>query len=155
MLSNCKLRGKKASSQLAAALALTYCPLVMAQAELTSATQRLDPMSAEYAVKTILGMIFVIGIIVALAWLVRRMGKMSGMLSGQIKIISSLSVGTREKILLIQVGDEQFLLGATQNNINRLARIRHTIEAVTPPGAHNERATFQSLLAKLKNGAQS
>src|SRR3569623_525618 len=91
--------------------ALAYAPALFAQTE--GAKTRGDPMSAEYVVKTAVGMIVVIGIIVALAWLVRRMGKMNGLMSGEVKIVSSLSLGAREMIVQVQVGEELFLRGAT------------------------------------------
>src|SRR3569832_2742179 len=101
--------------------ALAYAPALFAQTEV--AKTRVDPMSAEYVVKTAVGMFVVIGIIVALAWLVRRMGKMNGFLLGVVKIVSSLSLGAREKIVLVQEGEEQYLLGATPQQDTRIARV--------------------------------
>lgn len=135
-----------------ALFAFVYAPVLLAQNEVAKA--RVEPMSAEYVVKTIIGMIVVIGIIVALAWLVRRMGRMNGLLSGEIKIVSSLSLGTREKLVLVQVGGEQFLLGATAQQINRIARIKLPITAGAT-SAPAERLTFQQLFSRLKNGPRA
>src|SRR3569832_1149161 len=99
--------------------ALAYAPALFAQTEV--AKTRVDPMSAEYVVKTAVGMLVVIGIIVALAWLVRRKGKMNGLMSGEVKIISTHTHDTHKKNVLVQVGEEQFLLGATPQQINRIA----------------------------------
>src|SRR3569833_152394 len=166
--------------------ALAYAPPLFAQTEV--AKTRVDPMSAEYVVKTAVGMfvvfgffvvfvwfvcckgkmnsnmsnvvktavgmIVVIGIIVALAWLVRRKGKMNGLMSGEVKIVSSLSLGAREKIVLVQVGEEQFLLGATPQQINRIARIKSPVDAGAA-AAPAERLTFQQLFAKLKHGPRA
>lgn len=152
MIADLKDAYKKALSRGAVLIATSlYCPLIVAQAELGAARERVEPLSAEHVVKTLLGLILVIGVIVGLAWLVRRMGRMSGMVSGQIKIVSALSVGTREKLLLVQVGDEQFLLGATQTHINRIARLRAPLEAAVPVTTGGEPLTFQSLFAKLKH----
>lgn len=136
----------------AALFALVYAPVLLAQNEV--AKTRVEPMSAEYVVKTIIGMIVVVGIIIALAWLVRRMGRMNGLLSGEIKIVSSLSLGTREKLVLVQVGEEQFLLGATAQQINRIARIKLPITAGAT-SAPAERLTFQQLFSRLKNGPRA
>src|SRR3569832_1478684 len=107
--------------------ALAYAPPLFAQTEV--AKTRVDPMSAEYVVKTAVGMIVWIGIIAALAWLVRRIGKLNGLMSVEGKILSSLSLGAREKIVLVQVGEEQFQLRATQQQINRIARIKSPVHA--------------------------
>src|SRR3569832_185071 len=132
--------------------ALAYAPPLFAQTEV--AKTRVDPMSAEYVVKTAVGMIVVIGIIVALAWLVRLMGKMNGLMSGEVKIVSSLSLGAREKIVLVQVGEEQFLLGAPPQQINRIARIKSPV-AAGAAAAPAERLTIQQLFAKLKHGPRA
>lgn len=136
----------------AALFAFVYAPALLAQDEVVKT--HVEPMSAEYVVKTIIGMIVVIGIIVALAWLVRRMGRMNGLLSGEIKIVSSLSLGTREKLVLVQVGEEQFLLGATAQQINRIARVKLPITAGAT-SAPAERITFQQLYSRLKNGPRA
>lgn len=136
----------------AALSAFVYTPVLLAQTEVVKT--HIEPMSAEYAVKTVLGMILVIGVIVALAWLVRRMGKMNGFLSGEIKVVSSLSLGTREKLVVVQVGGEQFLVGATSQQITRIARINSPI-AMSTAAAPAERLTFQQLFAKLKHGPRA
>src|SRR3569832_1741253 len=101
--------------------ALAYAPPLFAQTEV--AKTRVDPMSAEYVVKTAVGMIVVIGIIVALAWLVRRMVKMIGLMSGEVKIVSSLSLGAREKIGRGRGGEGRGRRGAAPRRGGRSARI--------------------------------
>src|SRR3569833_2856003 len=110
--------------------ALAYAPPLFAQTEV--AKTRVDPMSAEYVVKTAVGMIVEIGIIVALAWLVRRMGKISGHMKGE----------------------EKLQLGATPQQINRIARIKSPVDAGAA-AAPAERLTFQQLFAKLKHGPRA
>lgn len=46
---------------------------------------------------------------------------------GQIKSVASLVVGTRERIAVIQVGDEQHLIGVTSQNINHLAKLEQPL----------------------------
>lgn len=73
-----------------------------------------------YLVQVFVGLIFVIGLIFSMGWLLKRMGQ--GTIGGgqHLKVLASLSLGTREKIALIQVGDQQLLLGITPNAINNL-----------------------------------
>lgn len=66
------------------------------------------------------GLLLVVGTILALAWLSRRLG---GALPGNgklMKILAVLPLGTREKIVLVEVGGQQLMLGVTPGQINTL-----------------------------------
>jgi flagellar protein FliO/FliZ len=66
------------------------------------------------------GLLLVVGTILALAWLSRRLG---GALPGNgkiMKILAVLPLGTREKIVLVDVGGQQLILGVTPGQINTL-----------------------------------
>ena len=39
------------------------------------------------------------------------------------RVVASLVAGTKEKVMVIEVGDEQHLLGVTANTINHLAKL--------------------------------
>ena len=61
--------------------------------------------------KLLLGLLLVIGLIFLLAWLLRRMQQLNPRSNQAIKLISSHALGPRERLVLIQVGSEQVLLG--------------------------------------------
>lgn len=67
-----------------------------------------------------LGLLFVLAVIVGCAWLIKRMGAVSGANTGTIKVLAVSSVGSRERIALVEVGGQQLLLGVTQQQINTL-----------------------------------
>ena len=48
--------------------------------------------------------------------------------NGQMKVVSSMMAGTKERIMVLQVGNEQHLIGVTSNNINLLATLQEHIE---------------------------
>lgn len=69
-------------------------------------------------------LLLIIGLIFALAWLVRRFGGATGVnATSSMKVIASLSLGPKEKLLVVQVGAEQFLIGVTPQNINKIAKV--------------------------------
>ena len=68
----------------------------------------------------LLGLLFVLAIIVGCAWLIKRMGGISGTNSNTIKVLSVMSVGSRERLALVDVGGQQLLLGVTPQQINTL-----------------------------------
>ncbi|GAL06914.1 flagellar biosynthetic protein FliO [Photobacterium aphoticum] len=73
---------------------------------------------------TFASLMFVVILIIGLAWLIKRM-KWTGIQSGPspLRIVRQLSVGQRERIVLLQVGDEQMLVGVTQQNISLLSKL--------------------------------
>ncbi|MEE8058210.1 MAG: flagellar biosynthetic protein FliO [Pseudomonadales bacterium] len=68
----------------------------------------------------VLGLLSIILLIFGLAWLLRRMGAVS-MIAGQaMQVVTSLSVGPREKVVLVDVGGQQVLLGVTPGRVSHL-----------------------------------
>ncbi|MFH0291796.1 flagellar biosynthetic protein FliO [Vibrio alginolyticus] len=72
---------------------------------------------------TLGSLVLVIGVILLLAWLLKRMqvpamGQQKGL-----RIVSQLPVGTKERIAVVQVGEEQFLVGITGQSIQTLAKL--------------------------------
>ena len=71
-------------------------------------------------VQLLLGLLLVIGLIFLLAWLMRRVQQV-GPRGGQvIKILASQALGPRDRLVLVQVGQEQILLGLTPGRITPL-----------------------------------
>ena len=70
-------------------------------------------------VSIFLSLLLVVGIVFMLAFLMRRFNvTQSG--SSQMKVVASMMAGTKERILVVEVGEEQHLLGITSHNINHL-----------------------------------
>ena len=66
------------------------------------------------------GLLAVVAIIYGCAWLIRRMGGMTGMNNNAIKVVSVLAIGVVERIALVEVGQQQILLGITPTTIRTL-----------------------------------
>ncbi len=75
-----------------------------------------------------LGLIFILILIMALAWFMKKMGYSNLTGQGQLKIIASLNLGQKEKIALIQVGKQQLLIGMTAQQINTLHVLDEMLE---------------------------
>ncbi len=104
--------------------------LALAQAERPAATV-LEPMSSPYLLKLTGGLILVVVVIFALAWLVKKFNLAQQSQGGLIKIVAGVSIGTRDRIVLLQVGEEQILVGLTPGRIEKL----HTLaEPLAIPG---------------------
>lgn len=85
-----------------------------------SATEAAPATPSLAMAQVFFGLLLVVGTILALAWLSRRLG---GALPGNgkvMKIIAVLPLGTREKVVLVEVGGQQLMLGVTPGQINTL-----------------------------------
>ncbi|QXI30105.1 flagellar biosynthetic protein FliO [Pseudomonas vanderleydeniana] len=81
----------------------------------------------------VLGLLLVLGVIFALAWMVRRVQQAGPAGKGQvIDIIGSRALGPRDRLVLVQVGKEQILLGLTPGTITPLHVLKEPVE--TPNG---------------------
>lgn len=67
-----------------------------------------------------LGLVLILLLIFALAWLARRMGQGGMLTNSHIKVMAAMPLGTRERLLVVDVGGQQLLLGITATQINTL-----------------------------------
>lgn len=76
---------------------------------------------------SIAGMFFslllVIALIFALAWLIRRVQNLRGLRRGSLQLVGGLSVGPKERVVLVQLGEQQYLLGVAAGSVNLLQRL--------------------------------
>ena len=76
----------------------------------------------------VLVLLLVILLLMGLAWVLKRAGVTQGALNGQLSVLGAVSVGQREKVVLIQAGQEQLLVGVTANEITLLHLLSEPIE---------------------------
>lgn len=68
-------------------------------------------------------LIFVVAFILFLAWLLKRMRVPSMMNQGGLSIVRQLPVGTRERVVIVQAGEEQFLVGVTSQSVQLISKL--------------------------------
>ncbi len=66
---------------------------------------------------------FVIALILALAWLLKRMRVPTISNQKGLSVVRQLAVGTRERIAIVQAGEEQFLVGITPQSIQLISKL--------------------------------
>ncbi|MFK4133686.1 flagellar biosynthetic protein FliO [Pseudomonas luteola] len=68
----------------------------------------------------VLGLLLIIGLIFGLAWLIRRVQQVGPRGNNAIKLVATQHLGPRERLVLVQVGQEQILVGLTAGRITPL-----------------------------------
>lgn len=95
----------------------------------------------------VLGLLLVLGLIFFLAWLLRRVQQAGPAGKGQvIELIGSRALGPRDRLVLVQVGNEQILLGLTPGTISALHVLK---EPVQVPGTEQATPEFAQRLMEL------
>ncbi|WP_373995039.1 flagellar biosynthetic protein FliO [Massilia sp. HP4] len=70
--------------------------------------------------KTIMALMLVLGLLAGLAWVMKRYGpKMSGG-SANLRVVGALNLGGRERIMVVEVGDQWIVVGAAPGRVNAL-----------------------------------
>jgi len=85
-------------------------------------------------VQLLLGLLLVIASIFVLAWLMRRIQQIGPRGNQAIKLVASQALGPRDRLLLVQVGGEQVLLGISAGRIAPLHVLKEpvSLEAAEP-----------------------
>ena len=106
-------------------------------------------------VSIFLSLLLVIAVVFMLAFIMRRFNVTGGS-TGQLKVIASLAAGTKERVLVIEVGEEQHLIGVTAQNINHLAKLDTPISNDKPPTGDNFKDKLNIFMAaKLQPNANT
>lgn len=90
----------------------------LSYAQATATTAQIG--SGRHLVNVTLALMGIIGLIFAISWFVKRFSQGAFSANAHIKILSAMPLGARERIVLIEAGGQQLLLGITSTNINTL-----------------------------------
>lgn len=79
-----------------------------------------DPVAMTSLWQLTLGMLAVLALIVSIAWLLKRTGRFQMAAGGGLRVLGGLSMGSRERVVLIQAGETQLLLGVAPGRVQTL-----------------------------------
>jgi|GEM_PF-763501 len=82
------------------------------------ATQK--PSTTSQLANLLGGLALILLLIYGLSWFVKRFSQGGFMQNSTIKMLSAMPLGTRERLMLVDVGGKQMLLGVTATQINTL-----------------------------------
>jgi flagellar biosynthetic protein FliO len=71
--------------------------------------------------QTILALTFVLALLAGLAWFMKRFGPKAVGGSANLRIVGSLSLGGRERLMVVEVGNQWIVVGASPGRVNALA----------------------------------
>lgn len=99
----------------------------------------------------ILALVFVIALIPAAVWLIKRLGAGHAGHRGSLRLVESLALGPRERLVVVDDGREFILLGVTAQSISRVGTLPRRDAAPLAPQA----AGFAELLRRARTGHEA
>jgi len=95
-----------------------------------------------------LSLLLVLAAVFGAAWVVRRLRGFGKFGAGPLQIVTEIAVGTKERVVLVQVGNQQLLLGVAPGRVTTLHVLSEPVttqppasalgtsaDGTTPPGA--------------------
>jgi flagellar protein FliO/FliZ len=79
-----------------------------------------SPIGAEGLLSTVSGLLIVLAVIVGAAWLFKRYGQMSLGGKGLVRVLGGASVGSRERVVVIEVENSRMLIGVAPGQVRLL-----------------------------------
>jgi flagellar protein FliO/FliZ len=110
-----------------------------------------SPISSNALFETVLGLGLILALIFVLAWLIKRTGKFQTTANGEIKMIATLSLGPRERAILLEVGGARILVGVTTQQIRTL----HVLGQDDTPEKSDKYGQFDQQLQSIIQKEQS
>ena len=99
------------------------------------------------ATTMILSLLIVLMVVVASAYLLKKFQVTTQKSHQHLKVVTSLHVGTKERVVIVQVADKQLVLGVTANQITLL----DTLDCPLEPTKSTSEPFDKSIVTMLKN----
>ena len=114
----------KLYSTILAAVLLLPLPLLAAEKGTTGTAPFTAPSVGSGALwETLLFLLLIIGLILGLGWLLRRMGHTAVGGKGMVRVLGGVSLGTRERAVVVQAGDTRLLVGVAPGRVEMLCML--------------------------------
>jgi len=122
-----------ASASAAAPAVADTAPLPAMRAALPAPAPSNGPSAAGSLLQTTLALAFVLALLIGAAWFLKRYGPKSITGGTAVKLVGALNIGARERILVVEVGEQWIVVGASPGRMNALATMpRREAEAGVP-----------------------
>lgn len=136
---------KKLACLISSTLLLQPALVVTAQA---ATAAPISTSGAAYIGQVLFGLMGVLLLILGLAWLLKRFGQGAMLGSQHMKILATMPLGTRERLLLVDVAGQQILLGVSAGRITNL----HSFDE---PVIQGDNPAYSDFAAKLREIMQA
>lgn len=107
---------------------LLMTPIAWAEEVQTSTVGGSLIKPSEFIGQILFSLMIILFLIFAVAFVVKRFGRFSEVAGGHLKVLGTIAVGHKERIVLLQVGSEQLLIGVTTMKVTTLHRLAEPLQ---------------------------
>jgi len=138
---------RRTLTRIGGSLALVIAAAV-AQAQAATTGAPAAPIEGPSFVPMALALVLVLGLLGAALWVLRRAGFAPRGGSSQLRLVTQLALGPRERVVIVEAGERWWLLGVSASGVTRLGSLPkgEAGASALPP------ASFGTLLEKLRAG---
>jgi flagellar protein FliO/FliZ len=140
-----------ARALLMTAALLLSLPVFAVETHLSEKKTVTNPVGAEQLANVTLGLLAVLALIFALAWLYRRYGNYTPFNRADIQVLGGVSLGSREKAVLLEVEGTRLLVGVATGHISTLQTVADHSEGFAEK-LHNEMTEGAQSVTKAEAG---
>ena len=134
-------------------LLLALFTLMTVPAVAQEAVPAVSPSSlftGDYLLQVIGSFVVVILLLIGVLLLLRRFNGVSSQMSGNMRVISSVGVGQRERVVLLQVGVEQILIGVGPGNVRKIHAFDQPVVEASPSTTPNFSDVWKVVMGKTE-----
>ncbi|MES2534906.1 MAG: flagellar biosynthetic protein FliO [Pseudomonadota bacterium] len=105
----------------------------------SSAAAQTGPGTTGSLLQVVLGLAVVLGLMAAAAWALKRFGVARPAGGATVRIVGGVSVGNRERVMVVEVGEQWIVVGVAAGRVSALStmpRQAHAPEAASVPRDH-------------------
>ncbi len=106
------------------------------------------PAASSGLFQVLFGLIAVLGLMGGAAWLLKRIGGARVAGNNTVRIVGGVSVGTRERVIVVEIADQWIVVGVAQGQVNALATLPRQEAAPSSDTTANGAPNFASWLKK-------
>ncbi len=113
--------------------------------------------SAGNLLQVLFGLVVVLALMAGAAWALKRFGLTKAAMGAPVKIVGGVSVGNRERIIVVEVADQWIVVGVAPGRVSTLSTMPRQENAApleTMPAGKNFSAWLKQTIEK-RNGSQA
>ena len=109
---------------------------------------KVSPLGAESLLSTVSGLLLVLALIFGAAWLFKRYGQISMGGKGLVRVLGGASVGSRERVVVVEVEETRLLLGVAPGQVRTL----HVLNEAEQSFSHHLEAVGEKRVSSQDTG---